>query len=501
MRGHEAKRHQAKNSFHRKRRLRRENSAVRSRILIGLIAGTVGGLLGALLQEATINHAKIMEEVRQFGSMQSASYIDEMRKLSLFVGGLIGLFLGAVNGIMEGNSKKVAQGMGIGFLTGTIMGYIGLFFGQAIFAALGGNAESTDAFAFARKVIARAFGWSLLGLGIGAGAGLSTRSPKRILHGAVGGFLGGFVGGVIFDLLSETWNPVHQGLSGQVEQREVGGPSRIVGFTAIGAATGFFIGLVEELLKQAWVRVLAGKNEGKDFILDKPMNLLGRGERCDVPLYGDPSVGIEHAAIRAENRRHVLIDAGTPIGTFVNGQRIPPGGEVILSDGDGIQIGKHQIQFREKDTASKAVRRPNDAPVVRPIQIPMDGAPPIAPGYGTINNTPPMGGMAPGGYGMPATGGVEMPRLVGMDGPYSGQIFLLTAAVATVGREPDKTVALAADGTISRNHARISNENGDFIVYDNNSANGTFVNGMRISMQVLAPGDVVQFGSSKFRFE
>lgn len=478
---------------------------MRSRILIGLIAGTIGGLLGALLQEATINHAEIMKAALDFGgNVPRALGIDMTRKLALFVGGLIGMFLGAVNGIVEGNSKKVAQGMGIGLLTGAIMGYVGLFFGEGIYSALGGGKEE-GVLGFARQVIARSFGWSLLGLGVGVGAGLSTKSPKRVLHGAIGGFLGGFVGGFIFDLLSHTWNPLQEATSGQAGMREVGGPSRIVGFTAIGAATGFFIGLVEELLKQAWVRVLAGKNEGKDFILDKPMNILGRDERCEVPLFGDPSVGIQHAAIRAENHRHVLIDAGTPVGTFVNGQRVPPGGEVLLSDSDGIQIGSHQIQFREKDTASKAVRRPNDAPVVRPIQIPMESGAPIAPGYGTIN-TPPMmgtqgGAMSAGGYGLPAIGGSDMPRLVGMEGPYTGQIFLLTAAVATVGREPDKTVALAADGTISRNHARISNENGDFIVYDNNSANGTFVNGMRISMQVLAPGDMVQFGSSKFRFE
>jgi len=265
--------------------------------------------------------------------------------------------------------------------------------------------------------------------------------------------------------------------------------------------------------------VLAGRNEGKDFTLDKPMNILGRDERCDVPLYGDPSVGIQHAAIRAENRRHILIDAGTPVGTFINGQRVPPQGEFPLSDGDTIQIGTHQIQFREKDTASKAARRPTDVARPAPISIPMDAASsPIAPGYGTVN--PPPMNLASSGSGYPiATGGampaipnpygtharhggeLEMPRLVGMEGPYTGQIIVLTAAVATVGREPDKNVALAADSTISRSHARISNENGVFIVYDNNSANGTFVNGMRIAMQPLAPGDTVQFGSSKFRFE
>lgn len=94
-----------------------------------------------------------------------------------------------------------------------------------------------------------------------------------------------------------------------------------------------------------------------------------------------------------------------------------------------------------------------------------------------------------------------MPRLVGVEGPYAGQVFLLNNPVTFLGREPDKDIVLSADTTVSRNHARLVNEQGRFVLYDNGSANGTFVNGMRIAMQVLAPGDLVQFGASKFRFE
>jgi pSer/pThr/pTyr-binding forkhead associated (FHA) protein len=94
-----------------------------------------------------------------------------------------------------------------------------------------------------------------------------------------------------------------------------------------------------------------------------------------------------------------------------------------------------------------------------------------------------------------------MPRLIGVEGPYSGQVFLLTAPITVVGRDPDRDIVLTADATISRNHARLVNEGGTFAVYDNGSSNGTFVNSLRIDMQVLRTGDIVQFGSSKFRFE
>jgi len=71
----------------------------------------------------------------------------------------------------------------------------------------------------------------------------------------------------------------------------------------------------------------------------------------------------------------------------------------------------------------------------------------------------------------------------------------------TVGREPDRSIQLPTDTTVSRKHARIANEGGAFVVYDEGSSNGTTVNGVRITRQQLVSGDGVEFGSSAFRFE
>jgi len=526
-----------------------------SRILVGLLAGTIGGFLGWLLQENLINYnAHVVPGVLPGqGAINTGLTIGEARILALCVGGCIGLFLGAVDGIVEGSRRKLIRGIAIGVVAGFFLGYIGLFMGQWIFQRLGGTSEGVPnpgIFSFGQQVIARAFGWALMGLGLGAGSAISTWSPKRIGQGALGGFLGGFVGGFIFDLLAMGSAPVQEAV-GAGGVHDSGGPSRMVGFTAIGGFTGLFIGLVQELMKQAWVKVLAGRNEGKDFILSKPLNILGRDERSDVPLYGDPSVGIQHAAIRADGNRHVLIDAHTPTGTVVNGQPVPPGGELLLRDGDMIQIGSHRILFREKATASKIARPAVDTPrskagspagvVPMPAHLcpfcgaPKDasgnclctvggspigaaGAPPPGyggyptPGAGSSAGMQGMSGYGPGtpappgapmvgGVGIVPRGGPDMPRLVGIEGPYTGEVFLLTSQNMTVGREPGRDIVLSADTTVSRNHARITNEGGDLVIYDNGSSNGTYVNGMRISMQVLVPGDVVKFGSSVFRFE
>jgi len=44
-------------------------------------------------------------------------------------------------------------------------------------------------------------------------------------------------------------------------------------------------------------------------------------------------------------------------------------------------------------------------------------------------------------------------------------------------------------------------EGGQFVIYDEGSSNGTFVNNVRVERQPLRAGDVVQIGSTRFRFE
>ena len=68
-----------------------------------------------------------------------------------------------------------------------------------------------------------------------------------------------------------------------------------------------------------------------------------------------------------------------------------------------------------------------------------------------------------------------------------------------VGREGDLVIA---DATVSRQHARIIREGSTLKVTDLGSANGTYVDGVRIEEEtVLKPGATVYFGSVKLRLE
>lgn len=79
-------------------------------------------------------------------------------------------------------------------------------------------------------------------------------------------------------------------------------------------------------------------------------------------------------------------------------------------------------------------------------------------------------------------------------GPRPGQRFSLTRPPITIGREAGNDVAIN-DPQVSRRHASLTWDGRQFIIQDLGSANGTFVNGVRLTApRALQPGDVIGLG-------
>ena len=68
-----------------------------------------------------------------------------------------------------------------------------------------------------------------------------------------------------------------------------------------------------------------------------------------------------------------------------------------------------------------------------------------------------------------------------------------------VGRDPTNQIVVD-DPSVSREHAAIVPVGNDHILEDLASANGTFVNGTRMSRRILQHGDVVEFGAFHLRY-
>jgi pSer/pThr/pTyr-binding forkhead associated (FHA) protein len=489
-----------------------------ARVLRGLVLGALGGFVGWLIVEPI---PALTSDEQRVVSMTAVCI------LGAIIGGCIGLALGISEGIAAGTKSKFLRASGLGALFGVAGGLVGLYLGQTLYSTLGGQyGPPTSVYEFFRQIMARSLGWALIGTGVGLSVGIPTQSSRKTWHGFIGGTLGGFLGGFSFQTLAESHLPF------------TGENLRMIGFTTIGAAIGFFVSLVDEAFKQAWVRVLVGRNEGKEHILDKAVNLIGRDELAEVPLFGDPAVARQHATIERVGGRRVLRDAGSPAGTLLNGQRVA---EAVLRDGDRIQIGGMTMIFYEKATASH-LRRPVDAPrspALRPPPTSADVCPfcgerkdPVTgacactvagatPGEAGRGNWP--GAAAPGDAGFGGWPGVASPdgmpaeqplfpfapaaasagpRLVVVSGPHAGQSFPLAAiGTTTIGRDPSRDVALSADPTTSRQHATITRVNGGYVLRDEGSANGTFLNGMRVTEQGLSPGDAIRIGANQLQFE
>jgi pSer/pThr/pTyr-binding forkhead associated (FHA) protein len=97
-------------------------------------------------------------------------------------------------------------------------------------------------------------------------------------------------------------------------------------------------------------------------------------------------------------------------------------------------------------------------------------------------------------------GGIEGPALVvRAGGGRAGESFRPAGPRTRIGRSPDCDIFLD-DVTVSRNHAVLVEEDGEFHVEDQGSLNGTFVNRRRIDRAPLHEGDELQVGKYRMTF-
>jgi hypothetical protein len=98
---------------------------------------------------------------------------------------------------------------------------------------------------------------------------------------------------------------------------------------------------------------------------------------------------------------------------------------------------------------------------------------------------------------MPAP--VAGPVLLVMSGPRTGERVPLQHGF-TIGKAPTSNLVID-DGYISTQHAQVGMDQfGNCRLYDRNSTNGTFVNGVRVTEVVLDHGMSVRIGSTELRF-
>lgn len=446
-----------------------------------MLLGGFAGLLGWALIEPT--HPAVA------GSADWGAF--EMR-LILVWGLLLGLAIGGYNGYLQGSRLHVIRGLALGALLGAIGATFGYGVGGRIEDALFGPIPLIEARGnIVMLIVARVVALTPLGVFLGAGIGAGTADWRRAVHGAIGGAIGASAGAVLFDLVGAVVSGFTLTMQGVQpgQQGETGQIPRAIFALAMGCMIALFIGLVELLARQAWVRQALGRNEGREWALYGARSAIGRSETAQIPIFGDMAIAPVHAFIDRRGHEYWLTDAGSGAPTFLNGQ---PVASAPLMSGAQIQVGNTMLQFLLKGAARpQAIPPPGYAPA--PMQAypapPAQAVPPQpVPMPGPSMPTTVMAPQQPSG-----------PALVGVDGPLKGQRFPITG-VLEIGREASG-LPLPFDSGVSRRHATVTLAPTGLLLQDLGSTNGTFVNGARVSTALLRGGDQVRFGGSAFVVE
>ena len=108
--------------------------------------------------------------------------------------------------------------------------------------------------------------------------------------------------------------------------------------------------------------VSSGKQEGLFLPLGKKTSVIGRDEAAPLQIE-DEKVSRRHVQIRfeASDGRYRCFDMKSTNGTLYNGRQVTS--EIVLSEGDEIQIGDTRMLFTMEDPTD----RPNALAVLKKV--------------------------------------------------------------------------------------------------------------------------------------
>lgn len=237
-------------------------------------------------------------------------------------------------------------------------------------------------------------------------------------------------------------------------------------FVGMGAAIGAMLGVGENMMRRAWIRVMFARNETRDYPLEDGPNRIGSAEGIEVPFFGDPNIHPVHATIHVSPAGCALVNGTSAVGTLLNGVPIQ---QSPLYDGDEIRVGGNRMQF----ITSKVARGGTNGVYVVPDPLSRHQGP-----------------------AQP----VVIPSKHRLIDPF-GNVVNLNLGTSTIGRNPAATVDMSYDPKVSRAHAQIVSDADQAVIVDVGSSTGTTVNGKPVVAAVaLADRDSIKVGDTVLQY-
>jgi len=201
----------------------------------------------------------------------------------------------------------------------------------------------------------------------------------------------------------------------------------------------------DEGISLAWLKPLPPRRKPSILPVTETSILIGRATDCDLQLPNDERVSRHHAEVYGDGPTWRVRDLDSTNGTILNGESIV---EATLQSGDRLRVGSTEIEFHHE--------RPEPHPLLR---------------WTRAAARPP-----------------------------GGEPIALQSPSMSIGRSPENHLVFRDNDSVSAHHATVSFSSGVWYVSDNDSRNGTRVNGDRIQRQQLSHGDEVCFGNLRFQF-
>lgn len=207
-----------------------------------------------------------------------------------------------------------------------------------------------------------------------------------------------------------------------------------------------------------------GSETSFNLSTDKEIIFGRQGAGDDFHEIAHPLISRKHLRISNENGVLYVVDFGSTNGSWLNSEKLIPQQRYILKAGDKIHFSSNHIATISIEaamgTSSQAERVPP------PVQTP----------------------------------DLKQPKISNPDASLIGDLekALVDKSQIIIGRSSDCDIVIS-DMSVSRKHAKVSKEQGQYFVEDLNSTNGTFLNQKRISGKVpFQKGDQLFVGLHLF---
>lgn len=221
-----------------------------------------------------------------------------------------------------------------------------------------------------------------------------------------------------------------------------------------------------------------GKPRAYDLAFQQDLITIGRHSQNDIQI-PDMQVSAEHARVIIEGEQPYLIDLGSAIGTFIDGEKVLPHKKNPLPDGAELTIGEYTV----------VIARPNlkldDTSTEKTAMVAMKMVKEV---LGTL------------------TGGDEDPPYLEVtnDDDEGARLDLVDDETEyRIGREKSCDLILN-HWSISRNHAMVRRKGNEVTLMDLGSKNGVLLNADRLDKNEsrrLADGDTIAVGHTELSFK